>query len=491
MMDQGKKAMVGCTVAIPVDLLDREALAALRMRLSLKKRQSRRFVFGSAKSAAPDSVEFFQMGEGCIHVPRKFGIAYAMERGIELDDRRSAGTPLRAKFDEAQQLVRPDLKPRQDKIVAEVVDGLLATPHNSGILRAGTGAGKTVMAVKAICEVGRRALIVVHNESLLDQWRWHLTGFPNGRPGFTDLKEADIGYIWQGKHDVSDKKIVLCMIQTLVRREFSPKERKAFGMVVFDEAHHLPADVFSRAMLKFDAKFLLGLSATPDRFDGLDVLLAYGLGETLNREVMGPQLLPEVFVIRHPTKIAKGMYMVYSYGGPNAGQYKPSLARLVNAIVNVEGRNDYLVALAVRSVRKGRKTMVFSDRLIHLERMKAAFDTIVNGSHTSAMFVGGLSKVARESAKQADILWCTYRYASEGIDLPDRDCLILGTPKTYVRQVVGRILRSIDGKKSPIVLDILDIGVPELESMCASRAREYKAMSAVVHVPILSQEGPS
>src|SRR3990167_7349301 len=84
----------------------------------------------------------------------------------------------------------------------------------------------------------------------------------------------------------------------------------ANGLVVHN-CQHLPAEAFSQALLKFDAQYAVGLSATPKRFDGLDALLVLGLGGTLNRNILAPQLVPDVYVRKHQTVIPEGQYVQY------------------------------------------------------------------------------------------------------------------------------------------------------------------------------------
>lgn len=334
--------------------------------------------------------------------------------------------------------------------------------------------GKTLMGIKTICEIGRRALICVHSEFLMSQWKKEIFKF-------TDLKEEDIGYLWQEHRDL-DKKIVIGMIQTIIRRDFTQEERKSFGMILFDEVQHLPAEAFSQAMHKFDAKYLLGLSATPKRFDGLDTLLTHGLGTTLNSNVMGTRLIPEIYFVKNSVDIPPASYMqrVRFPGGKE--KTIAHLGKLTVLLAKMASRNQLVVNLIKKAAEKGRKIMVFSGRREHLRMLQKLVAAAVP-SCESALFMGGMTPKQEEAAKLAQIMFCTYQYASEALNVPDRDCLIMATPITSVKQPIGRILRPADNKKQPIVVDILDDTVPSLMRMAQSRTRQYKELRATVNLP--------
>lgn len=496
------KAVVGSAVALPLSALSGDELEALRKRLTLRRRESLHFSFGRTEEKSRDVFLFRQEGSWII-VPRSFGIEYAQNHGILLDDRRSEGEPIQISFNEEAQRRNPALKAKQDSLVEEVVRGLRERPWNSGILQSGTGSGKTVMGIKIACLLGRKTLIVVHNEALLEQWISHLVGSLPGTkpeiPPFTDLKREDIGIIKEQARQIPGKKVVIGMIQTLINRDFTPEERKAFGLVIWDEVHHLPADRFSETLFKFDAKYLLGLSATPTRFDGLDVLLDVGLGGVIGKGSIAPLMTPEVWVVRHMTNIPPKLYMQNKEHPYKRGVIVPvaNLGKLVVHLIHIRGRNQYIVKKAVGAALAGRKTMVFSSRIRHLQWLKADFDRAMaalvkegklSDPKTSSLFVGSVDGIPltasqREKAKRADVMFCSYKMAAEGLDVPEADALIFATPASFVRQVIGRILRSLDGKKRPVVIDILDEGVPKLEIMAGQRAKEYRAMGATVHVP--------
>lgn len=496
------KAVIGSTVALPIEAFSPEELEAAKKKLTLKKRESVHFSFGEPKGGE-QFVSLYRQNKNWIIVPRSFGIEWARERGLEIEDLRSEGEPIQISFNEKAQNRNPSLKVRQDILVEEAIRELRKREWNSGVLQSSTGTGKTAMGVKIACLLGRKTLIVVHNEALLEQWVNHFVGSPPGTkpeiPPFTDLKREDIGIIKESTRQISGKKVVIGMMQTLINRDFVPEERKAFGLIIWDEVHHLPAERFSETLFKFDAKYLLGLSATPQRFDGMDALLDLGLGGVITRGSISTQMVPEVWFVLHHTRIPEKRYMQRKEHPYKKGMIVPvaNLGKLAVELIRIRSRNQYIVKKAVGAALAGRKTMVFSSRIRHLQWLKADFDiameTLVKegklpAPKISSLFVGSVDGIPltasqREEAKKADVMFCSYKMAAEGLDVPEADTIIFATPASFVRQVVGRILRPLNGKSRPVVIDILDEGVPKLEIMAGARAKEYRAMGATVHVP--------
>ena len=115
----------------------------------------------------------------------------------------------------------------------------------------------------------KKTIVVVHKDFLMTQWRDRILQF---------LPEARIGKIQQNTIDIEDKDIVLSMVQSLSMKEYDEDTFNSFGLAVFDECHHLGAEVFHKSMAKVSSKYMLGLSATPDRKDGLRKVFEWFIG---------------------------------------------------------------------------------------------------------------------------------------------------------------------------------------------------------------------
>ncbi|MCK9377391.1 MAG: DEAD/DEAH box helicase family protein [Syntrophobacterales bacterium] len=154
------------------------------------------------------------------------------------------------------------LKGFQDEAVAAVMH------RDFGTLSAPTGSGKTVMALAVIAKRRQPALIVVHNRELLNQWVDRIGAF-------LGVPADQVGVIGDGKLTVGEK-ITVALVQTLYKCSHGVAPH--IGHLAVDECHRAPARTFTEAVTAFDSKFMLGLSATPWRRDGLSRLIYWFLG---------------------------------------------------------------------------------------------------------------------------------------------------------------------------------------------------------------------
>lgn len=92
-----------------------------------------------------------------------------------------------------------------------------------------------------------------------------------------------VGLIQGKKVDVEGCDVVLAMVQSLAMREYPEEIFRDFGLAIFDECHHLGAEVFSRCLTKLSIRIMLGLSATPDRKDGCNEVFRLFLGDFTTR----------------------------------------------------------------------------------------------------------------------------------------------------------------------------------------------------------------
>ena len=132
------------------------------------------------------------------------------------------------------------------------------------------GAGKTVIATDIISKLKKKTLIIVHKDFLLRQWKERIEQF---------LPDAKIGLIQGPTIDIEDKDIVIGMLQSLSMKDYEPAIFKEFGFTIVDEAHHISAEVFSRVLFKAVTKYMLGLSATMERSDGLTRVFKMFMGD--------------------------------------------------------------------------------------------------------------------------------------------------------------------------------------------------------------------
>ena len=325
------------------------------------------------------------------------------------------------------------------------------------MLCAGCGTGKTVMAISLAARLGRCCAVLVHKQFLAAQWAERIREFaPTARVALVQGAEP-----WDHECDV-----LICMIQTVLSRYPAPTNAfDGVGLLVVDECHHLVARTFSRAILSFPARYRLGLTATPDRQDGLGFALQWHLGPIVVRVKRRNMRVGVVWLTGDA-----GLRAVRDRRGETVH------AATVSRLVESEGRNQRILRCIAAGLRAGRHIIVISARRKHLEALCAAA-TVLPGADP-ALYLGETSprrKRERDARAQvANPLCATYGMGEEALDIPRLDMLVLASPRgsaACIEQCVGRILRPFDGKPTPVVVDFTD-GV--CASMATARRRLYK-----------------
>lgn len=316
-----------------------------------------------------------------------------------------------------------ELKPEQNNVV-DLVCSKFSCKATGGILQAPPGSGKTVMALNIISRLGLKTLVIVHKEFLVNQWRERIQTF---------LPNARIGHIQQDVVDIVDKDIVIGMMQSLSMREY-PGIYNKFGLVVIDEGHHLGARVFHKSVINFDARYRLMLTATPQRADGCEKVFEYHIGKVIAK-IDVYEMIPKVYIVKTPFVVKSGL----------------DREIVTNILCGIPARNDYIAGLIEKAYKEGRKTIVFSKRLRHLDVLAKR---LIKKDIDFCYFTGQNNNLAL--ARKKRVILATVQMAKEGLDIPDIDCEIFTVPQSSVEQDVGRALRLLDNKKKPIIIDIVD-----------------------------------
>tara|TARA_B110001450_G_scaffold252217_1_gene273532 strand:+ start:50 stop:1558 length:1509 start_codon:yes stop_codon:yes gene_type:complete len=416
------------------------------------------------KDYGPPSVPFpiYCESKRKLYIPRFYGInKIGGTDNIQLNQPQ----PIHLEFSKS-------LRPKQIPIITTYLSE--AKRNGGGIISVPCGYGKTVLALKLISELKVKTLVIVHKEFLLNQWKERINEF---------LPEARIGKIQGNIIKTQDKDIVIGMLQSVSMKEYKESVFEDFGFVIYDECHHLGAEVFSKALLKTNFRYLLGLSATPKRADGLSKVFEWYLG-------------PIVYSIkkRDDTNV-KVKLIDYYDEDPSYSKLclnmrqKPNLPIMINNITQYNPRIDMIVEEAYRCLLERRKILILSDRRAHLKTLKSKFDSLTESIwllmyikqnklifnktiwecimsfycnktlYTAGFYLGGMKQRDLEQTERCNVILGTFSMASEGFDCKyPLNTIILGSPKSNIEQAVGRILRQEKDKikKIPLVIDIND-----------------------------------
>ena len=302
------------------------------------------------------------------------------------------------------------------------------------------------MALHLACIFRVKTLVIVHKSFLMNQWKERIESF---------VPHAKIGKIQGQIIDTADKDIVLAMLQSVSTKDYPEDTFADIGLVIADEAHHLSAEVFCRALPKVAAKYMMGLSATPKRKDGLTKVFKWYLGEiayTLDRTETQPVLAKMI---------------TFKCGDPEYGLEKtnfrgaPLIPVLVSDLCRIQSRNDLIQDQIRFYIREDRQIMVISDRLAHLEELKNQFDSDVekmfseSDRPSSGFYTGKQKQKELNVNEHKRVIFATYGLVREGLDILTLNTIIFATPVADVVQAAGRIFRRIH-VMPPLIIDIAD-----------------------------------
>ena len=416
--------------------------------------------FGRWVGATPEEITLVERGvRGEIHIPRgAVGVLHealaAAGGAVSFIDRRGSCSPVDYVF-------AFTLRDYQESAVVAL------TRRLQGCAVVPCGGGKTVIGTGAIARTGQPAIILVHTQDLADQWRETIG----------DALGLQAGTVVEGR--VEPDVVTVATVQTLATLNAPDLAALAarFGVVILDEAHHAPAVVFRRVLSAFPARYRFGLTATPERADGLTPLLELCIG-------------PTVFQVDHRTLVAAGHLVVPRVVPIETGcsPEADSHSSLVAKLCTDPERNQRLVDLAAAAANAGRSVLVLSGRVSHCRKLATRLQEagIEAEALTGRVPRGRRAEILDRFRSGQIRVVCATSLADEGLDVSRLERLILATParaEGRTIQRLGRLMRPHPGKDTPVLFDMVDDTPLARRQFAARRAAYRKVLGAGALTP--------
>ena len=405
-------------------------------------------VFMPNPNAVP-RYKVFRESEEFLYLPKHFGIEkYGPPAGTTRD--------VEPTHDVHWQFAG-SLRPNQ----SAVVDSFLKPEPHDGIISLHTGGGKTVCALYIASQIKMPTLVIVHNTFLRDQWYERVRMF---------LPNARVGYLQGDKMEIEGKDVIIAMLQTLSMKEIPLATFRPLGLVIVDECHHIASEVFVQALPKVTSKYMLGLSATPSRKDGLMHVGHWFLGPLLYNSDTGEKTDPNVAVEVYEYKNDDPVFNEIIYN--KQGVMFTTL--MINKLTAEQGRTKWLTEILQDILEESpqRQILVLTDRVQHTEDILGALPREFQERAAILSQNVAAGKRAEYCATRA-ILIATYAMCKEGFDVPTLNTLLMATPRPDIDQIVGRILRVEKSARTihPLIIDVVD---PQFRRQFQERLGLYK-----------------
>jgi len=324
--------------------------------------------------------------------------------------------------------------------------------HNGGLIEAEPGAGKTIASLGLICELKQPTLILVHEHRLRTQWEVEIT-------------ERLKGTYQLGRYD-GDKKIegnicigIINTVYNMYKEDKSFLEK--FGLVIIDECHRVPADMFLKVVNNIPSFYRVGITGTVKRKDNKEILLY---------DTIGPLLLSiKPGSIKH--RVTYFDYKVINTGISFEvparfiwvnGVKEPQInyTKLLTHLIEDDERNALILDNIIKSIEEGHLPLILSDRVKHCKFFHTRMKEL---GYYGVLLIGETRKSTNweEIRKDETIAYIVAQssIAAEALDYPRLSALHVPCPSSNLpklKQKIGRIRREQEGKALPCVYDYVD-----------------------------------
>ena len=437
--------------SIPKDVLTDAQTKEMIEDLTVCPKLNMKFATAAAKEDA--TFKIYRESSSRWYLPRHYGV---QKFGPAMSSVLSEGLDL--------PVAAAEFKGTPYPYQVDIVNSFLKAGAN-GLICVPCGRGKTFMALRTAALIGKRFLVVVDKEFLMNQWKGEMTALmPGLRIGILQGPKREV--------DPANYDCTICMIQSIAGKDLPESLFTSYGFAIFDECHHLGAQHFSKCLLKIQPKKMLGLSATPKREDGLTKVFFWCLGEPVYWE---KKREPDSSVVVKSVRISIPIADDPEYNTvPTNWRGEPVMGRLLTNVLAARLRTAEIKRWICRLCEEpARKVLVLSERIGHLEEIEKG----LGGSGlTTAYYIGGMKEEKRElGAATARVLLASYAMASEAMNIKSLNAVILASPRKAVEQSTGRILRIRPNERvvAPVIVDLVDSHGMYL-SMWKKRAAYYR-----------------
>ena len=315
------------------------------------------------------------------------------------------------------------------------------------LLIAPPGFGKTAVASAIIANRSVKTLILVNKTALIDQWKERLISY-------FSIDGKAIGLLGKGKNTLNGS-LDIATLQSLKNR---PELIEEYSQIIIDEAHHIPAVSFEIPLKRFKGKYVVGLSATPKRKDGMEAIMRLQCGEIVHE-------------IKKSTSKRHQLKMVSTQYDTLLGHFSMILSEL-----SEDNERNQLIVDEIKTL-KHRKVLVLSERIEHLNRL---WHHLKLENMEALLLYGAMgTKMKREQFAQtsdASIILSTSSYIGEGIDIGHLDTVVFTMPISYDERMVQYLGRIGRQGQECLAIDFIDHQVPLLKSSFTKRLKGYKKM---------------
>lgn len=339
-----------------------------------------------------------------------------------------------------------------------------------------TGFGKTVVSFALIAKRKVPTVIIVPTKSIAKQWQEKGRKFlkisnqpfmeftPTGRKVSKNKIE-----IITGSRNHPSKLVDIITIQKLGR--MTENERieffKDYNQVIVDECHHIAAVTFEKILASANCRYIVGLTATPQRKDGLEKILHLRLGPIVYQDD-GKLNTENIFLHRY-------LYPRYTEIR-RIDNLQKSYTQKINELIINHDRNELIVKDVKKCLKDRRHILLLSERVEHL---KLLYKMLLSEIKDKRIYLvtGSLGNVTKIKLDQPCVVLSTSKYVGEGLDLPELDTLFITLPfswKGNTKQYLGRLERGLDKKDELRVFDYIDMSDDMFLNMYKKRLSIYK-----------------